>query len=141
MRQKFNEPIFEELIAYQSSPKCWRRILGPFLAQSWCCFLLLGSFVLGQIADWILLSYHWTPIVTSLVILPLVTSTGIRHYQFQKVKKMMASSFWPSFANFMMLFLTDREIIRFSKLGQAEILKYLKSGKTLRLKALSLFIC
>ncbi|MCP5492324.1 MAG: hypothetical protein H7A40_04710 [Chlamydiales bacterium] len=140
MRQKFDEPIFEELIAYQSSPKYWRRILGPFLAQSWRCFLLLGSFVLGQIADWYSLSCHWTPIITALATFPLAILTSIRHYQFQKVKKMMESSFRPSFANFAMLFLTDREIIRFAQSDPAKICKYLKSGKSLRLRSLSLFI-
>jgi len=62
-RMGFQEPFFEECLAYRTSSRRWRRFLGPLFTFSWEPFLFLGvSFVafflpsaaLFSISIWIL---------------------------------------------------------------------------------------
>jgi hypothetical protein len=45
IREKFDEPRFEEILAYRTSPKVWRRIFGPICKKPYEVWLFLsGSF-------------------------------------------------------------------------------------------------
>ena len=47
LRVAFNEPIFEEILAYQSSPSKFRRFFGPLCATTKETSLVMGSFLVG----------------------------------------------------------------------------------------------
>ena len=43
---KFEEPQFEELLAYRNSPAAWRRWLGPIVEAPWESLLFMLSLLL-----------------------------------------------------------------------------------------------
>lgn len=46
-RMGFKEGRFEEIFAYMTSEKKWRRILGPLFREPWHAYLFLGSSLLS----------------------------------------------------------------------------------------------
>ena len=49
-RAAFNEPQFEEILAYRTSKYAWRRNLGPLFQKQWESFFFLFSIILLVIA-------------------------------------------------------------------------------------------
>lgn len=41
-RMQFNDPVFEEIFAYKTSPYMWRRLLGPLFQSPWEAYLFVG---------------------------------------------------------------------------------------------------
>ncbi len=111
-RLAFDESRFEELLAYYTSSKRWRKIFGPLFRN--------------QIAVWIFLVCSFLPIIhLYLVILPIgfIFTQGIRLlYDRKKLLKVIdkLGSFDKA------LFLTDKEIGLFAKMSKKNILAYLR---------------
>jgi hypothetical protein len=49
----FEEPQFEEIIAYQTSPQAWKRFLGPLFSRTWEPLLMLLSLLIGVFWLWV----------------------------------------------------------------------------------------
>ena len=140
-RLGFNEPRFEEILAYSTSKSPWRRWLGPLFRHSWesyffvillllplgvqvarlfyensalleCLFYVPWAFALAMICR---LSYHQRLLLRTLRhIAPLLKDP----------KQALAVSFR----------LTDQEITTFSALAAEDIRAYLEQRDSLRLR-------
>jgi hypothetical protein len=109
-RMRFCEPKFEEMLAYATSPKRWKRCLGPFFSYRWSLPCLLASSLLGFLDLW--LSFG----VFAALFLPLIR----RHVQWRRCRK--------KFSLPALLCMTDEEIIRGEMIGKGELrLRLLRS--------------
>lgn len=98
-RGAFNEPQFEEIIAYSSAKSPWRRALGPLFASpsesQWMMLLITMVFCLEVLA--ILL--HWSISIFGLWMAPLVGASvllvrlGYRQYIFKKAFNHLKNAF------------------------------------------------
>ncbi|MEI8364781.1 MAG: hypothetical protein WCF65_00015 [Parachlamydiaceae bacterium] len=132
-RMMFQEPKFEEVIAYNTSPYSFRRWLGP-LAQSSIesvMFVLIIFMIL--VFDVFLISTHrpdaymmalWLKLVPALLILGALTRLWGRHSSLQKCTAHLADAVGEKHAHAVLYRLTDAEIIHFSKITPPEIKKY-----------------
>jgi hypothetical protein len=91
-RIKFNEPQFEEMLAYSLSKKSWKRFLGPLFSYSWQPFLLLLAIFAG---------YFWISIPLLVLGFSMV-GLGWKHYLFRRQGQRLPFS--------VILCLTDKEI-------------------------------
>lgn len=121
VRGNFEEPIFEEILAYQSSSSCLRRFLGPiFRSSKESIFFLLS-----------LLAVSFAPVLPHfqrMIYLGAIAIFGGGMFRlskaqliFTKTRKKMAQIVGKDKALAVMLRLTDREIIRFSKMEKDQI--------------------
>lgn len=96
-RMRFDEPIFEEMLAYATSTQRWKRFLGPAFRRGWEPLVLLLALCAGIYQPWVPLLFF---------------SAGFaaffrRHIQFQKCLSKLSLP--------IVLCLTDDEIIRCAK--------------------------
>ncbi|WP_366223591.1 hypothetical protein [Chlamydia buteonis] len=125
-RMKFYEPMFEEVLAYQTSPKVWRRFLGPLFrspGEHYCLFF----FVLSGLGLAL-----WSPLVGLACILATPVYFGTRLLIIQsyfrramkKIRKMLGiPPLW------VMLRLTDAEIRMFATQPIPVLEKYAREQK------------
>ena len=140
----YNEPRYEEILAYQTARSPLRKYMGPLFetpAQTW---VFMSLFFIGLIADvicplasllhgisWLLISVLW--------ILFLAFRLHLRQKTFRKsllhLQQVLSN---PSEALSMMAKLTDIEIEVFAHLNSDEILAFLqcKQGSELRMRML-----
>ncbi len=127
-RMCFEEPQFEEILAYQASSSWFRRWFGPLFQSSSESVIFLTTLLLILAVDvYVLLSWGHEIYaqVSSLKLLPgAMMAFGLvrlllRKWQFQRCRKNLASFFNgdEARANQVMYRLTDREIVAF---GQKE---------------------
>ncbi len=137
-RMVYEEPKFEEILAYRSSHSKIRRFLGPlvqspieslffvFVLAVICltslAALVMNSFFILQIAQWL-----WIiPIVLLLVSLCRLI---IRQRQLKQCLKKLEKIYKNSaFANHLTYRLTDKEICLFAKLKSNEIISYIQTN-------------
>lgn len=135
-RMCFQEPRFEEILAYQSSKSWFRRVFGPLFQSSieTVIFLIVLLLVLGVDA-YVLFSWGADAYaqVASLKILPLgmlVLGLGRlmqRHWQFARCKRCLQGFFGDETrANHLIYRLTDKEVASFGKRNVFE--KYVEAG-------------
>lgn len=147
-RMAFEEPKFEEIIAWQSSSSGWRRWLGPIIQSSWesalFVLILLGIVMLDVAAlywqdDTLYQISMWAKLLpVGLVGLALGRlwsrqtqfSTCLRHLQ-ETVQD-------PQKARAILYRLTDQEILLFSRLKPADIKLYSQSQNSLRWRLIHL---
>ncbi len=92
-RMRFEEPRFEEMLAYRTSPQRWKRFLGPAFQHKWTLYLLLLTLLAGVYQPWI-----------SLLLISLGLSVlCCRHFQLRRCLR--------QFPLPMVLCMTDAEII------------------------------
>lgn len=48
-RLRFEEPLFEEILAYAIAPRRWKQFLGPVFTHSWELLIFLAAFVAGGV--------------------------------------------------------------------------------------------
>lgn len=99
-RAAFNEPIFEEIIAYQTSPSKWRRFLGPLFKKQSEATLFMASLILMPLIPYV------PALFFALLLLRLIK----RQHQFKK-----ALHHLPPLAKESIAILSDKEIISASK--------------------------
>ncbi len=119
-RTRFEEPQFEEILAYATAPQVWKRFLGPLFSRTSEPLVLILSLLMG--AFW--------PAVPLLVIGLGVGWLSYRQWVFKRCCKKFSLS--------LVLCLTDSEIRKLSWMSETEIEAYLSKGSTLifRLKRL-----
>ncbi|MBS0615265.1 MAG: hypothetical protein JSR58_01775 [Verrucomicrobia bacterium] len=118
LRCKFQEPRFEEHLAYATSSKPWRRVLGPLFRAPKETILFLLALLLG--------------LYEPLWMLPVVTFFSARlmieRRIFQRCVKKVGLRLTAG--------LTDKEIARFSRMSSQQIHTYMNEQTSLRWQTL-----
>ncbi|NGX60219.1 MAG: hypothetical protein KR126chlam3_01388 [Chlamydiae bacterium] len=138
-RMQFDEPLFEEIFAYKTSPRFWRRFLGPLFQHTWEAYTfiflllfpiaieiaLLFDFELGP-----LIFLRFAPLVFFgylLVRLIVLRATlGLALLRLRKFLKNPKKNWAVAFR------LKDREIFQFALQTQEKLKQYLKEQNSLR---------
>ncbi len=131
VRGAFEEPIFEEILAYQTSHSWLRRCLGPLFRSSKEVIFLITSLILYAIAA--LSDFFHIPLLISLTTLLAYGLMRLftAHLSFYRARKKLTKITNRKNVLPILLRLTDREIVRFSKMKPAEITTYAqKMAKT-----------
>ncbi|NGX27519.1 MAG: hypothetical protein K940chlam6_01457 [Chlamydiae bacterium] len=138
-RMQFDEPLFEEIFAYKTSPRFWRRLFGPLFQHSWeaytFIFLLLfpigveiallfdvelGAFALLRFTPLIFFAY----LFARLVVLRITLALALKRLKnfLKNPQKKWAVAFR----------LKDREIFQFALQTEKKLADYLNGQKSLR---------
>lgn len=142
-RMAFEEPIYEEHLAYRSSGPKWRRWLGPIIrnsVESMLFFLALlfvfAGYLFALLVDptsWAYVPYFYL-LPASLALCALARLT-LEHRALdatsRKLKDLVGNK-----ADQMLLWLTDKEINSFSRLSKEQIRAYLLADPTYRVQSL-----
>ncbi len=141
-RMAFEEPKFEELLAYQSSHTAWRRWLGPVLQSSQEAVILLGLvflsclvqlFTIGHTTvNWFYTLCYWAPLV---YLGGLFTRLWWRQRQLKRAKEKLVNALGDNQnADHLLYRLTDSEVLDFGGWKTDEIVRYAQeqSSKSLR---------
>lgn len=145
-RMAFEEPLFEEVFAYRSSPSSFRRWLGPITKSSIESGLFaLSLFLLVMLDLFLILSGYSETYYEAmwLKFLPIsMIGYGLfrlfRRHQTLKacVTKLKNCTHSDQKAWSIAYRLQDQEILSFSKMTQKEILSYINKENSLRWKAI-----
>lgn len=148
-RMRFEEPKFEELLAYRSSCNGWRRWLGPLVQSTWesllFVFLLLMIFIVDLFLFWYgdyegYLRLVWLKMIPLGLVLAGVFRLTLRQRQLKKcvhaLSKLIPSTFE---VNAVLYRLTDREIIAFGSMDKNSLIDYIKEKEksTLRWRVIA----
>jgi hypothetical protein len=134
-RMVYQEPHFEEFLAYQSSSSQWRRWLGPIVQsskESLFFILLLGAVIL---ADFALLSVEHTMVASSwwiklipLVVIVLAIGRLIYRQQiFKHCLENLETLYPPEEARHLRYRLLDNEMKQFSHFSPFEIENFMEN--------------
>lgn len=140
-RMVYEEPKFEELMAYQSSSS-WRRWLGPLVQsarESLLFILFLTIAVITNIA-FISSGGQLSSLIAFIKFIPLIlflfalSRLFMRHFYYRRCLKQLCQIFPDQIAKHFIYRLRDKEISRFSQLSPSEIKKevFNESKKTFR---------
>jgi len=136
-RMLYQEPKFEEVLAYRSADSKWRRFFGPLIQsskESLFFIILLAVVLLISLAS---LSAD-APLISSLslgiFILPFFIALLAflrltnRQWQFENCLKNLEKIYkHPQLANHLIYRLTDKEILLFAKMNSSEISPYIEA--------------
>ncbi len=111
-RVRFEEPHFEEILAYSTAPQAWKRFFGPLFSRTWEPLVLMLSVVLG---------IFW-PLIPVLLIGLSLGWLCYRQWIFKKCCRKFSLTF--------VLCLTDKEMKKFAWMSEKEIQAYLEKGLT-----------
>ena len=124
VRSAFEEPIFEEILAYQTAPSPFRRFFGPIIRSPRESLFFLVAL------SGVILSMFW-PLLYSVALVGLIGLIGggcIRllknQWAFSRTRNKLGKN-----ALEIMLRLSDREITRFSTMSEQEISSYMQKMK------------
>lgn len=140
-RMMYQEPKFEEILAYQTSSKIWRKWLGPIVQshkESLFFVLLLGFVIIGDAA---LITLGKNPVTSIwsfwIKLLPLtliglgLIRLGLRQYQFHCCLKKL-KSLYPDKEQEIVYRLEDSEIKKFASMPISNIRVYIKKQESFR---------
>jgi len=145
-RMMFEEPKFEEILAYRSSRSSFRRFFGPIVQSSVESMIFMLTLLIVITLDLFVLingyeEFFHLPMITRLIPLGLFgyafIRLCIRQYQFKKALINLKKIFLNTHAaNAVLYRLTDHEVVLFSKMNAEDISKYISEQKnqTLRWK-------
>jgi hypothetical protein len=124
VRSQFEEPMFEEVLAYRTSPSAFRRYWGPALRTTNESLITMISLTTSSIA----LFFEPLYFAALTAILGLIGGGICRLVRTQKIfdraLRKIAFLVGSNQGLAVMLRLTDREIIRFAKMEAGEIVAY-----------------
>ncbi len=103
-RSAFEEPRFEELLAYRTSSKPWRRWIGPLFRRPWQAWLMIAS----TIADMGMIWNGMFPCFTLALLGGFIVFLGWDQRRLLQCLKRLPSAK-------LVLCLTDREIVSIAK--------------------------
>lgn len=129
MRTTFEEPKFEEFLAYSTSSSSLHRWLGPLFQTSLESTIFLICLLLGSLGSFF--SYLATLpflLYLSFLILRLYS----RHKTMSACIKNIENLFPEIDAFSIVIHLTDKEILLFSRMSQEELSLYVRSQSSLR---------
>lgn len=134
MRTSFEEPKFEEVLAYSTSPNSLHKWLGPLFQTSLESTLFLIFLVLGSIGG---LFFYAAMAPFLIYLLFLIFRLYSRHKTMAACSKNLGELF-PQIETFsMIIHLRDREILQFSRMSQEEISSYISSQSCQRWRQIS----
>lgn len=119
-RARFEEPQFEEILAYSTAPQAWKRFFGPLFSRTWEPLVLLLSLLIGA----------FVPLIPCAVILLSLGWLIFRQWVFRRCCRKLS---FP-----LVLCLTDREMRKFAQMSEAAIQAYLDKETFLRCRLLRL---
>ena len=135
-RMMYEEPKFEEILAYRSSPSKLRSFLGPIVQSSYestifvlflFCVIMLDVFTIAGGISY--LSLTGRLIILGMIVYSLLRLAW-RHKQFETCFEHLKSTFSNSQqANAVIYRLTDKEIISFGHFTSAQIHSYAEKQK------------
>lgn len=133
-RMKFEEPKFEEILAYRSSSSFFRRFFGPIIQSSAESMLFMLGLLFLIFSDIFALSYetsHHFSLIARLLVLGMILFGIIRvcyrQWQFRRCLHQLETTLNnSSMANAVIYRLRDHEIITFGKKSSDEIKQYAK---------------
>ena len=125
VRMAFNEPIFEEILAYRTATTRLRRFLGPVFRSAKESVLFLLTLPL------LLFPLGWIPFSGLLFfsLLRLSKYQGIFSRILKQLTELLGDS---TKAHAFALHLTDKEIVRFSRMSSEQIVSYVLQQDSLR---------
>lgn len=136
-RMEFQEPRFEELIAYQTSSSHWRRWLGPIVDsgfESFSFLALIGGifafdiFLLATDQLEVFVLAAWLKLLPLAVIVLALCRVASRHIVFNRASDHISKAIEdPSLASCVLYRLTDSEIQKFSQMSPSAIKAYATS--------------
>lgn len=138
-RMLYQEPQFEEILAYQSSSSSWRRWLGPIVQsskESLFFILLLGVIILS---DFALLSLNmksamviafWIKTIPFFLIFVGLGRLIYRHRLYKKCLKNLTLLYQqPKIARHLLYRLRDSEIKQFAHFSPKQIQNFIRSAE------------
>jgi hypothetical protein len=138
-RMAFEEPIFEEILAYQTSDSKFRRFYGPiFRTSNESLFFLTSLLALGIVnlfymIPWVMLL--WGGTLLSYFLVRLHANQKKFRQAHEKIRKLVGSE---KKALSFLLSLTDEEIFSFSRLTHLQMESYVHQQSSLRWRQLRL---
>jgi len=143
-RMAFDEPLFEEILAYRTSEKKWRRWFGPIAQTSWGSTFFIGILFIIIALDFALLStgMHqflelaaWLKLIPIAMIIYSLTRLFWLHRTFNRcLCHLQAILKDTSVANAVIYRLTDSEIRYFAKSQKEAIEKFMNDNSNLYLR-------
>ena len=133
-RGNFEEPIFEEVLAYQTSSSSFRRFFGPLFRTPTESLVFVAALAL-----FLGMSFFELFEITSFAVLVSLMSYGIGRLLwtqriFKRTRTQLSKLVGDKRALAVMLRLTDREIIKFSKMSLDEIVSYAKKMGKIKMR-------
>lgn len=132
-RMMFEEPKFEEMLAYRTAKSGFRRWFGSIVQSSWESLLFVFVLLLCFLGDLIIAfsgypdpnhSTLWIKLIPVLLVLSGIIRLSIRHRQFSKCLKKLQGLCGEEKANAIIYRLKDDEIIAFGRMSLEEIKQY-----------------
>lgn len=121
-RCQFEEPQFEEVLAYQTSKSCFRKFWGPLFQSSKESTLFMITFIASFVSHWLFSGPFY------LLALAFIGCLIYRLLKKQHIfKKCLKKTSYP-----FMLCLKDEEIKRFSRMPRQDILSDIQQKSSLR---------
>lgn len=141
-RMAFEEPKFEEILAYRTATTGFRRWFGPIVQSSrevlFFMFTILLSFFFDIAAimtedETIVSTAFWAKGIPLLFVLFGIQRLAVRHLQLQrclnKLQRLVGNKGGAAIANALCYRLTDEEIIRFGSLTLEEVQREIEAIK------------
>jgi hypothetical protein len=144
-RMLYQEPQFEEILAYQSSASRWRRWLGPLFQSSKESLFFVILLAISIMADFALLSTGvagsvawWIKGAPLLLIALVLIRLAYRQDGYQRCLKQLCALYPQSEARHVLYRLRDSEIKQFGKMTPFEIRDFIdtSSARSFRWKFL-----
>lgn len=136
-RMAFEEPQFEEMLAYRTSKSGFRRIFGPIAQSPWESLVFVILVILSMVVNFLGLYEHlylgWITITPWIFLGIGLGRLWVRHRQFQRCLHRLQEALGDTFkANAVIYRLRDEEIMRFGKLTREELLHEVADQRSLR---------
>lgn len=147
-RMAFEEPKYEELLAYSSSKSKWRKLSGGLIKNSKESALFVLTLFLIILLDLFLLmtqdfKFYATASLFKLIPVAMIIFATIRLYytqkNFKKCFKNLSKCLKKDYVAPFIYRLTDREIDLFGKYSEKEIKDYFNADESLRGRLLKLY--
>lgn len=119
-RTRFEQPQFEEVLAYSTAPQTWKRFLGPLFSRTWEPLVLLLSVMAGA----------FVPLVPFLLISLALGWLSFKQWIFKRCCRRLSLP--------IVLCLTDSEMRKFARMSELEIQAYLEKDSSLRARLIRL---
>lgn len=143
-RTAFDEPHFEEFLAYRSSKSPFRRWFGPIFKSYWESMLFVILLTVIFVLDLSLISMgryelyqaiYWTKLIPLTLIVAGIARLAYRHRQLNACgRKLQATLGDRKKGEAVMYRLTDGEICTFGKMEPQAIKQYLQENSTASLR-------
>ena len=138
-RMQFDEPRFEEIFAYKTSPYFWRRFFGPLFESPWEATLFMGLVFLPLIVEVVRLFWFDHPLFGLAPLLPLAFfSYLLLRLLFLRFTLSLAMRRIKAFLQnplkkwAVALRMKDRELFQFAYRSKETLFDFLKEEQSLR---------